>query len=67
MSITEILSDKDMPAKEKLAQIVEVIAKAREAYGNAEAEITPRTVNTTEGSMKVIHLTAESKLALVAK
>lgn len=65
MSITKILTAKDVPAEEKLADVAGVVAGAREAYGNTEAEIAVPRVNTTNGDMPFDMLDADSKVALL--
>lgn len=65
MSITKILSDKDLDASEKLAQVATLVGAAREAYGNSDSEIESPKVTTTNGEMSFVHLDDESKVAVL--
>ena len=65
MSITKILSNKDMPAEEKLEKVAEVVAAARAAYGNEEAVIGVPDVGTAHGSMPFNTLEDDSKVELL--
>lgn len=65
MSITKILSNEKSSDEEKIAAIAETIAKAREAYGNVDAEIDDPFVNTAHGQMRFSNLEDDSKLAYV--
>ena len=49
MSITRILSDKEKSNDEKLSAVAEVIAGAREKYGNSDIDIPVPNVNSTNG------------------
>jgi hypothetical protein len=62
MSITKILATKDADAESQIAQIAEVVSKAREAYGNQDAEIAAPLVNTSNGRMSFVHLDAPSQI-----
>lgn len=61
-TLTSILNSKKK-AHVKLAAIIEVVARARKAYGNADIEIDPAEVNTTEGKTEIIYLTDADKVA----
>lgn len=65
MSITKILSDEKTSATEKLEKIVEVVAAARKAYGNEDAEIESPMVNTVHGQMRFNHLEDDSKVEVI--
>lgn len=65
MSITKVLSDEKMSAEEKLSSVAEVIAGAREAYGNTEADIASPKVSTVHGAMSFDMLEADSKVQLL--
>ena len=65
MSITKILMCKDTESKEKLEKVAEIVAGAREAYGNADMEIECVKVNTPHGYMPFSHLEDESKVSLL--
>ncbi len=65
MSLTKILSQKDANAEEQLVQVAEIIAKARQAYGNEDAVIDAPMVNTPHGNMSFVHLEADSKVAML--
>lgn len=65
MSITKALNQKDVAADVKLTTVAEIVAGARKAYGNEEAEIKSPLVNTTNGSMEFEHLDDESKVKLL--
>ncbi len=64
-SITKILAEKDVSAADKLQRVAEVVAAAREAYGNSDAEIAAPMVSTTHGSMNFNHLEDDSKVELL--
>lgn len=65
MSITKILAQKDVEAADKLAQVQEIVAKARKAYGNTDAEIKDVKVDTVYGYMNFSNLEAESQVELL--
>lgn len=65
MSITKILSNENASDEEKIAAVAETVAKAREAYGNVDAEIDDPLVNTVHGQMRFSNLEDEGKLAFV--
>lgn len=65
MSITKVLSDKDTDATNKLEAVSDIVANARQNYGNSEAEIQDPMVNTAHGSMRFSMLEAESKVELL--
>jgi len=62
MSITKVLADEEKSAEEKLEYVKEVVAKAREAYGNADAEFAVPNVNTSYGNMPFDMLEPESQV-----
>lgn len=66
MSITTILSNEKTSDEEKLEAVAEVVAGAREAYGNADAEIAVPRVGTVNGSMPFDMLDNDSKVAILA-
>jgi hypothetical protein len=65
MSITKILAEKDTDSGEKLTRVAEIVAAARQAYGNSDAAVDSPKVNTPNGSMSFIHLDDDSKVALL--
>ena len=65
MSITKILSDKDLDPSVKLERVAEIVAKARDTYGNADADIPAAKVNTTNGVMGFEFLEDEGKVAVL--
>ena len=65
MSITKILSDKDLDSSVKLERVAEIVAKARETYGNVDVEITSPMVETTMGRMNFVHLEDVAKVELL--
>ena len=65
MSITKILKDKEATAEAKLEAVAEVVANARQNYGNADEKIAVPTVGTTHGSMGFDMLEADSKVELL--
>jgi hypothetical protein len=65
MSITKVLTDKDTAPADKLERVAEIVAQAREAYGNADAEISAPMINTVHGEMNFVHLEDEAKVALL--
>ena len=52
MSIKKILARKDADPTEQLTEIAEIVAGAREAYGNKGAKIESPMCNTTNGQME---------------
>lgn len=66
MNLTEIIQSEDLKADEKLSKIAKKVAKAREEYGNTDAEITAPTVNTTDGLTSLKFLSAKDKVELAA-
>ena len=65
MSITKILNDKDLSDADKLEQVAEIVAQAREAYGNVDAEIPAPKVNTTHGVLAFTHIEDESRVEIL--
>lgn len=65
MSITKTLSDEKMSAEDKLASVAEVVAGAREAYGNGDTVIEVPRVNTAVGSMPFNMLEDDGKVAVL--
>ncbi len=65
MSITKILTDKKMTDEEKLERVAEIVAGARETYGNTDTEIESVKVSTVNGLMDFIHLENESKVLML--
>jgi hypothetical protein len=65
MSITKILSEKDVAAEVKLEAVVEVIAKVRETYGNSDVKFEAPMVNTVHGQMPFDMLEAESQVEVL--
>lgn len=65
MSITKILSNKELEDADKIAQVSEIIARVRETYGNSDAEIDSVKVNTPQGYMDFSFLEEDSKVALL--
>lgn len=65
MSITAILSDKELDSAEKLKQVAAVVAKAREAYGNVNSQIPAVDVNTVSGMMSFVHLDNDAKVSVL--
>ena len=64
MKLSEIFMAKEMPANEKITAIAKIVAKAREAYGNGDADITAPEVHTTEGLQDIAMLCDETKVAI---
>lgn len=65
MSITKILSDKNLTADEKLNQVAEIVGAVREAYGNSKTEIPDVKVETTHGVLPFKHLESDSKVEIL--
>lgn len=65
MSITKILTDNETSAEQKLKAVAEIVATARENYGNADMEIEVPRANTAHGSMLFTHLEDEAKVELL--
>lgn len=64
MKLSDIFNDKDMSATDKVAKIAKVVTKAREAYGNTDANITAPEIHTVNGLEDLKMLSAESKIAV---
>ncbi len=62
MSLTKILNKKDADADTQLEAVADVVAKARQAYGNEDAVIEAPMVPTTHGVMSFVHLEAASQV-----
>ena len=65
MSITSILNDKELSNSQKLNQVAEIVASARNNYGNAEVKIDPRDIHTVHGIVSFEHLEDEAKVQLL--
>lgn len=65
MSITKILNDEKVTTEEKLQRVAEIVASARQKYGNEEAEIQSPVINTPHGAMNFNHLEDDSKVELL--
>ena len=65
MSITKILTAKDVPANVKLADVAVVVAGARENYGNADEVIAVPRTYTPNGDMPFTMLDADSKVVVL--
>ena len=65
MSITKVLSEKDVNSEDKLKSVAETVAAARKAYGNEDAVIECPVVNTAHGSMPFSVLEDDSKVAVL--
>ena len=65
MSITKILTSKNVDSNAKLDRIADVVAGAREAYGNSHAVVASPKVNTPNGVMSFVHLDDDSKVELL--
>lgn len=64
MKLREITSSEDLTDSEKINAIATIVATARKAYGNTEAEITEPEVGTVDGLASVSLLSNESKVVL---
>ena len=64
-SITQILSAEKVDAADKLKSVAEVVAGARENYGNGDTVIECPRVDTAHGSMPFNVLEADSKVAVL--
>jgi|SaaInlStandDraft_4_1057021.scaffolds.fasta_scaffold14622_2 hypothetical protein len=64
-SISAILKNKDASDAEKLEEIGNIVTSAREAYGNADQDISSPEMNTTFGMMDVAELEEDSKLVII--
>lgn len=65
MSLTKILNKKDADAEDTLTAVAEIVASARKAYGNEDAEIAAPSVQTVHGSMPFDVLEADSKVEIL--
>lgn len=65
MSIFKILTAKEVSDETKLEGVAEIVANAREAYGNADKKVPSVDVNTAYGATSFDALLAESKVQLL--
>lgn len=65
MSITTILSNKDMSAEDKLASVADTVSIIRASYGNSEVTIPAVKVNTVNGNLPFTHLENNSKVEVL--
>lgn len=65
MSITKILTEEKTDAADKLDRVADIVAGAREAYGNSDAEIDSPKVDTANGYMSFVHLEDDSKVQVL--
>lgn len=65
MSITKTLTNKDLPAEEKLKNVAELVAQARESYGNTDIEVEIPAQNTCYGLIPFTHLEDDSKVEVL--
>lgn len=65
MSIIKILTDNKMEAEDKLTQVAEIVANAREAYGNSDAEIPAVKVSTSYGELPFSQIEDDSKVEVL--
>ena len=65
MSITKVLTEADVEASTKLERVAEIVAKARDTYGNTDAEIPTPKVNTVNGVMGFEFLEDEGKVSIL--
>ena len=65
MSIIKILNDKNKTDAEKLEAVAEIVAGAREGYGNAKADIPAVKCETTHGALPFDNLEDESKVEIL--
>jgi hypothetical protein len=65
MSITKTLNDKALTDADKLSKVAEVVAGAREAYGNSDVEIPAIKVETPHGRLSFNHLEDDSKVEIL--
>lgn len=64
MGLQEILNNEKLSDAKKVKAIAKVVAAAREAYGNEDADITAPEINTINGLEDLNMLCNESKLAI---
>jgi len=65
MSITKVLNDPKISDSDKLTLVAEIVAGAKEAYGNSDVVITVEKVTTTHGSLPFSHLEDDSKVEIL--
>ena len=65
MSITKALTNEKTSAEEKLEAVAEIVARARENYGNEDAVIESPKVDTANGWMSFVHLEDDSKVSVL--
>ena len=69
MNISKILEQTKEEATDtqKVAAVAEMVASARKAYGNSDAEITAPYVPTTDGDVQLKYVDDATKLVLIGK
>lgn len=65
MSIIKILNDKNVEAADKLTAVAEIVANARETYGNSSADIPAVKIDTAHGRLSFNHLEDDSKVEIL--
>ena len=65
MSITKILGEEKAEAEDQLSRVAEIVAAARDNYGNAQVEIAAPMVETVHGRMNFNHLEDKAKVELL--
>ena len=66
MTLTEIITDEEMKASEKVTAIAEKVKEARAVYTDKEAEIEVPKVYTSEGHVLLTYVSDADKVALAA-
>ena len=66
MKILNTLRDEELKTGKKLEAVTKLVDKVREKYGNADKEITPVKVSTTNGAVPISLLTDAEKVAVAA-
>jgi len=67
-TLTEIVNRKGdaAVASQQIADIAEIVTKAREEYGNTDAEVSTTKVNTCDGMVDLKYLSDSDKVAVAA-
>ena len=67
MKILNVLNNEETTATDKLAAVAEFVSVVRSKYGNADKEITPTKVHTSEGSVPISLLSNDEKVVVATQ
>lgn len=65
MTIIKLLTKKDATAEDTLEAVADIVAGAREAYGNAKVKIADPKIETTHGLLAFSHIENDAKVEVL--